>query len=168
MKKSTLFLIIFLGLSLQRTILYAQTDPSPAVKQLRSLIESAKTDFKGEMGELITEDKESKINYYKTLKKTAGAQTFIFKSNNAGATTMYVINYDTEAMDTQMLGLVLVIVGQYINELNVMVKSGLYTGRDYTDEKGMVVTDIKDLNGKYILRYQSNKTKQNIYIYGEN
>ncbi len=158
--------LLFTFFILQQASIYAQNVPSPAVKQIRYLIESAKNDFKDDIGELIQEDKESKITYYKTKQETAGAQTFIYKSTNPDVTPMYVINYDVEAMETNMLGVFMSLVLQYVDELNVMGKSGNYTARDYTDDKGMGVTDIKDKNGKYILRYSSSKTKHNIYIYG--
>ena len=158
--------VLFTIFILLQTNIYAQDAPSPAVAQIRQLIKSAKTDFKDDMGTLIQEDKDTKISYYETKKPTAGAQTFIYSSSNPDVTPMYVINYDVKAMDTSMLGLLMVIVNQYIDELNVMVKSGNYTGKDYKDANGMGVTDIKDKGGNYILRYQSNSEKQNIYIYG--
>jgi hypothetical protein len=158
--------ILFTIFVLIQTTIFAQTAPSLAVMQIRHLIESAKTDFKDDQGALIQEDKDTKISYYETKKPTAGAQTFIYTSSNPDVTPMYVINYDVKAMDTNMLGLMTVIVNQYIDELNVMVKSGNYTGKDYKDANGMGVTDIKDKDGNYILRYQSNSEKQNIYIYG--
>lgn len=163
--KKTIFLAFIIFLLVQKNI-YAQNAPSPAVAQLRMLLESAKTDFKADTADLIQADKESKTNYYNTKKETEGAQTFILKSTDASATSMYVIDYDVEAMETSMLVKFMPLVAKYVDELNLMVKSGNYTGRDYTDDKGRGVTDIKDKNGKYILRYASNKEHHYIYIYG--
>jgi hypothetical protein len=158
--------LLFTIFVLMQTNIYAQDAPSPAVAQIRQLIKSAKTDFKDDLGTLIQEDKENKVSYYETKNKTEGANTFIQKSANGSSTTMYIIDYDVEAMPTDMLVKFMPIVVKYVDELNVMAKSGNYTARDYTDDKGRGVTDIKDKDGKYVLRYASTKEHHYLYIYG--
>ena len=61
---------------------------------------------------------------------------------------------------------VLLLVNQYIDELNRMVKTGNYTGVDRQDSKGKDLTEIKDKDGNLVLRYASDKTSQIIYLYG--
>ena len=164
MKKMIFFL--FIGFISLHGNIYAQAKPSPAILELRALVQSAKTGFKDDTGELLKEDKENKINYYKTKKETTAAQTFIFKTMGTDAAPVYVITYHVKGMDAMMMGLVFKIVDQYIDELNLMVQSGDYTGRDYTDDQGMAITEMKDKKGNHILDYGSDKETQNIYIFG--
>ena len=163
MKKLILFLSIFISLG---NVSYAQTTPSPAVQKLRELIESAKTGFRDDTGDLIRQDKTKKINYYKTTKATAAAQTFIYKSTTDDPAPVYVITYNLKDMETTMMTMVMTIVDQYIDELNIMVQSGNYVGRDYKDAQGMDITEVKDKKGNHILDYGSDKETQNIYIFG--
>ena len=163
MKKLILSFYIFISLC---TLGQAQTIPTPAVQKLRLLIESAKTGFKDNTGDLIREDKTKKINFYKTKKETAGAQTFIYKSTTGDPAPVYVITYNLKGMEPTMMTMVMTIVDQYIDELNVMIQSGNYTGRDYKDEQGMDITEMKDKKGNHILDYGSDKETQNIYIFG--
>ena len=65
-----------------------------------------------------------------------------------------------------MLKIMMVIAQKYVDEMNAMVKSGSYTGRDYEKTDGTTVTEIKDLNGVNIVDYQSNKDQHIVLVYG--
>lgn len=64
-----------------------------------------------------------------------------------------------------MMTMVMTIVDQFIDELNVMIQSGNYTGRDYKDAQSMDITEKKDKKGNRILEYGSDKETQNVYIF---
>jgi hypothetical protein len=64
-----------------------------------------------------------------------------------------------------MLKMFTIISGQYITELNEMVVSGNYTGKDYT-ENGESTTEIKDLQGNTVAQYISNSTEHLVVVFG--
>ncbi len=141
-------------------------EASPVIKELRALVESGKTNFKSEVGAFIKTDEASKISLYKTKKETTSATTLLMQSTDKQR--VYLIKYDLKAMSPEMVGLMSVIVDQYINELNAMVKTGLYTGKDGTDSDGLDVTQMYDLAGNHVLDYKSTKDMQSIMLYGLN
>ena len=57
-------------------------------------------------------------------------------------------------------------VNQYLDELNAMVQSGQYTGKDYTDSNGNGVTELKNLNNDIVVQYVSNDTHHYLYFFG--
>lgn len=157
MKKIIVLLLIFIiGLR----IAHAQT-PAPVIAELRTLLQSAKTNFQGEMGAQIGADSASKMVFYETNKKTTGAETFISKQSSGQ--NLYIITYNVKGENAVKL---MPIVDSYVNELNDMIKSGNYKGRDYKDKNGKDVTDMTDNAGNLVLRYASNTETQNLYIYG--
>jgi len=166
MKKLYFLLIVcLLILGINAPVAFGQESPAPVIRELRALIESGKTNFQKDVGVLADIDTASGIGIYKTRKPSPGATTVILQSVEGGK-RIYMIRYDTKTMSTDSLIVMNQIVNLYIDELNAMIKSGLYTGSDTTDDYGMAVTIMKDLAGNHILDYKSDKTMQAIYLYG--
>lgn len=161
MKKLVFFL---LSTMLLQGAIQAQT-AAPVIKDLKMLIQSAQDNFKDQLGEKVETDTVNKMIFYKTKMETAAAQTFILhlESNEKN---IYVIKYNMKTLDVNLLKMLSIIVNLYVDELNNMVKSGNYTGRDYTDTDGMSITEINDNAGNHILDYSSNSETQNIYVFG--
>ena len=159
MKKILLLLLVV------TSIQFSATAQSPVIKEFRALLQSAKTNFKDDIGEKIEEDTANNLAYYKTKKADFSviSSFIIHQLTNDGNT--YVINYNVKDADANTLVLIMHIVDLYIDELNAMIKTGNYTGRDYNTDDGMSVSEIKDLNGNHILNYKSNKEVQRIVIY---
>ena len=160
MKKTLIILLITLA------IVNAKAQSTEhLISDLHILLSSAKTNFIDDMGEKYNENAASKTEYYNTKYATSGAKSLISKKLTDNTYTyIYAILYDTKGADAALK--MMPVTDAYIDELNVMVQSGNYTGRDYKDEDGFDVTEINDKAGKHILDYFSNKEHQNIYIYG--
>jgi hypothetical protein len=138
----------------------AQTEGS-LISNFHALLESAKTNFINDLDKKIDEDTVTHRVYYEARKPVTGAESFFV--HQPSGQNMMVITYDVKgdkAVETML------VVDQYMNELNKMVKSGDYTGEDYKTKNGMDVTDIKDKEGDVIIRYTSTHETQRIYIYG--
>lgn len=164
MKKLSMLFATFLLLCISAAA-NAQ-EVSPLIKELRALVESGKTNFKNEVGAFIKTDQVLKTSIYKTKKETAAATTLLMQSQDKQR--VYMIRYDVANMNADMVGLMAGIVDQYINELNAMVKTGAYTGKDGTDADGLDVTQVYDMAGNHVLDYKSTKEMQSIYLYGLN
>lgn len=137
---------------------------SPVIKNLRTVIADAPNGFVSLRGEVTEENKEKKATFYKSTLEAAGGDAFMVKMEQTGK-VVYAIRYDIKNMQSAMLPLITKIIEQYIAELNEMVKSGKYTGREYTSDDGMSVTEINDQEGRHILDYSSNADWQNIYVF---
>lgn len=164
MKQLSLLLAFILVLS---GTVRAQDSPAPIIKDLRTLVESGRTNFRNEVGALLEVDTPDHIAVYKTVKESAGAITAIMQPLDGGR-RVYMIRYELKDISTDMLLMMNRFVNLYIDELNTMVKSGKYTGSDGTDTNGTAVTEINDAAGNHVLDYKSNKDMQAIYLYGLN
>ena len=157
-------IIVILLITLTIIKIKAQTTDH-LISDLRVLISSAKTNFADDMGEKLSENTASKTVFYNTKYATSGAKSLISKKLTGNTYTyIYAILYDLK--DADAVSRMIPVTDAYIDELNVMVQSGNYAGRDYKDEDGYDVTEINDKAGNHILDYFSNKEHQNIYIYG--
>jgi hypothetical protein len=145
MKKAFLLIIAILML---QVYVKAQT-AAPEITELRDLLKSAKNNFANDLGKVMETDSANHTIYYET-KKPSGQN-------------MYVISYD--AKGDKVAG-VMPLVDHYLDELNNMLKTGNYTGKDYKNTQGKDVTDIRDKDGNLVLRYASNLENQSIFLYG--
>lgn len=68
-------------------------------------------------------------------------------------------------MDAMMLRLFTSISQQYITEVNEMVKSGNYTGRDY-ESNGESINELKDTKCELIFQYISSAKEHVLVFYG--
>jgi hypothetical protein len=125
------------------------------------LLKSAKNNFANDLGKVMETDSANHTIYYETKKPTKLAETFIV--HQASGQNMYVISYD--AKGDKVAG-VMPLVDHYLDELNNMLKTGNYTGKDYKNTQGKDVTDIRDKDGNLVLRYASNLENQSIFLYG--
>ncbi|BAU52436.1 hypothetical protein [Mucilaginibacter gotjawali] len=153
-------LLIFIALVSFGLSAQAQTE-APVITELHQLLQSAKSNFTNEIGKKVEEDTVTQNVYYEAKKPAVAADAFILHVK-AGQ-NMFILNYDATG---DKLTALIPIVGQYIDELNKMVKTGDYTGNDYNNEKGKAVTDIHDKDGNLVLRYTSDKVSQTVYLYG--
>jgi hypothetical protein len=158
MKKIILIIAIFL---VAITTISAQ---SPVIKQFREIIKDAPNQFNTIQKELLQDNKEKNYKIYSsTIEDTAISKSVISKSLTDGA--VYVIRFDVQSLDGMMLKMFTIISGQYITELNEMVASGNYTGKDY-NENGESTTEIKDLQGNTVAQYISNSTEHLVVVFG--
>jgi hypothetical protein len=158
MKKIILIITFFLGII---TTISAQ---SPVIKQFREIIKDAPNQFNTIQKELLQDNKEKNYKIYSsTIDDTAISKSVISKSLADGA--VYVIRFDVQNLDGMMLKMFTIISGQYITELNEMVASGNYTGKDY-NENGESTTQLKDLQGNTVVQYISNSSEHLVVIFG--
>lgn len=158
MKKIILTIAIFL---VTFTTISAQ---SPIIKQFREIIKDAPNQFNTIQKELLQDNKEKNYQVYSsTIEDTAISKAVISKSLADGA--VYVIRFDVQSLDGMMLKMFTIISGQYITELNEMVSSGNYTGKDYQNN-GETTTEIKDLQGNTVVQYISNVNEHLVLIFG--
>lgn len=133
---------------------------SPAVKQLREIIQQIPQKFAGIKGDKISEE-DGNVRY-QTKSEFPGGNTFIvnFQSGN----TQHFIFYRLDPDDATMFKLKGMLLTQYVTELNNMVKSGNYTGED-TKEDGVNVSTIYDKSGKTIMQLRSTTTYFAIVVF---
>jgi hypothetical protein len=134
---------------------------APVIVQLRELLVSAKTNFTADIDKKIQDD-ASGNSFYETKKKSEAAETAIVHTAISGQ-NMYMIILSNKADDVAK---VILLVDQYMDELNRMIKTGNYTGEDRKDNNGKDITEVKDKAGNIVLRYASDKASQIIYLYG--
>ena len=157
MKKAILLIIATLALQF-----YAKAQTvAPEITELRDLLKSAKNNFTNDLGKVMETDSATHTIYYETKKPTKLAETFIV--HQASGQNMYVISYNAKGDNVANI---ITLTDHYIDELNNMLKTGNYTGKDYKNTQGKDVTDIRDKDGKLVLRYASNTENQSIYLYG--
>jgi hypothetical protein len=156
MKKIILTIAIFL-------VTFTISAQSPIIKQFREIIKDAPNQFNTIQKELLQDNKEKNYKIYSsTIEDTAISKAMISKSLADGA--VYVIRFDVQNLDGMMLKMFTIISGQYITELNEMVSSGNYTGKDY-NENGESTTELKDLQGNTIVQYISNEKEHLVLIF---
>jgi len=167
MKKHILLLVTIITLSVT---VNAQTKEQ-IIKNFKTLIVEAKTDFKNVKGELIDIDTAFKITYYDCSVNLGSELEGIGIDNVDGAT------YHTSIFDYERPGELIKandIISGIVDEVNVMVKSGKYTGSDYKKTDNIDITEVKDLDGNYIVEIESKYDATNatsnylkIIIYGK-
>lgn len=145
---------------------YAQ-DAAPIVKELREVIGGAASSFQSFRGEQIEADSTNGIVYYKSAHKPEASNAGHFLIENIKTKhRFYLIRYELKSMDVMQLRIMTVMAQKYMDELNAMVKTGKYTGRDYKNAEGADVTEIKDAAGNNVVDYQSSAEQQMLIVYG--
>ena len=163
MKNLILLLTLTLTLS---TPIFAQ-EPAPVIKELRSIIADAGTGFQSFIGDADGRDEASATTFYKLkIEPQISISQGFFLEKEITKHRTFILRYNVKDLDIMMLKIMMVIAQKYVDEMNAMVKSGSYTGRDYEKTDGTTVTEIKDLNGVNIVDYQSNKDQHIILVYG--
>ena len=165
MKK--LVLLLFIAFSIHENVM--SQDVSPVITELREIIADAPTGFQSLVGDVDLKDKATSLTIYKTKKPSdiSLKETFVMEADASGRRT-YIIRYNLANAEALMLRIMLITTKKYVEEMNVMVKSGNYTYEESKKADGTNVTVIKNLQGKAILSYQSSPTQQLIMIHGTN
>lgn len=150
------------------TLLRAQAqETAPIVAELRAVLADAGTGFQSYRGELIESDSASGVVYYKsTHTPQASISAHYLIENSKTKHRFYLIRYDIKALDAMQLRIMTVMAQKYMEELNAMASNGKFAGRDYKNEEGADVTELKDKSGQNIIDYQSDADQQMIIVYG--
>lgn len=159
--------ILLLTLTLTFAIPIFAQEPAPVIKELRSIIADAGTGFQSFIGDADGRDEASATTFYKLkIEPQISISQGFFLEKEATKHRTFILRYNVKDLDIMMLKIMLIIAQKYVDEMNAMVKTGAYTGRDYEKTDGTTVTEIKDLNGANIVDYQSNKDQHIILVYG--
>ena len=141
-------------------------EAKPVVKELRAIMEESPTGFASYKGELLQKDESSGAAFYNSSHTPeVSIAGHVLVENPADKLSFYMIRYNTKDMDAMTLRLMMIMAQQYLDEMNAMVKSGKYVGRDYKMDNGMDVTEIKDKEGRMILDYRSDSDNQMLIVY---
>lgn len=157
MKK--LFFITVLLLSTVRIM--AQSD---VILQFRQVVKEIPNQFDNLKKDLLQDNTEKNYKLYSSkIEDMPISKTLISVSPKDGH--IYLITFNIEQMDSMMLRIFTSISKQYINELNEMVKSGNYKGRDY-NSNGEDITELTNTKGELVLQYISSSKEHVLIFYG--
>lgn len=144
MKKIVLLAVVFLTFN---NFLNAQTTEQITENFKRLLVESD-TDFKSIQGNFVESDDANKLDFY-TCSTTLGSTYEKIIVNSVDHTVYFAAAFDY-ASTNELIKATEILPG-ILDVINAMVKSGKYTGRDYTNSKNEEITEVKDLQGNYII-----------------
>jgi hypothetical protein len=157
---------VLLGLTFLFGFCAHAQDKEIILNNFKTLLKEAATDFKSLQQGLLEADSVNNTYYYK-CSATLGSSLEAIAINKNDLTVFYSSLFDysktTELIKaTEILPDLLVIV-------NNMVKTGNYKGRDYVSSSNVSVTEVKDLDGNYILDIETGSDNKNlrITIYGK-
>ena len=137
---------------------------SPIINDFRKIITERTNGFKSLQQDLLQDNTEKKVKIYNpSVGQSSICKAFITQSETHGAT--FILVYNVESMDAMKLQIFNNMAQQYITELNDMVKSGNYKGRDYNDGEDSI-TEVTDLDGKVVAQYVSNTLDHMILVFG--
>ena len=147
--KKNLFLIV----AIFSFFFHAQSQTPEQVKaNFKSLVIEAGTDFKSIQGSVLENDAANKTVYYASSKSLgSGFEAICVNSNDN--TTYFSSKF--EYVKTSELIKANQILPGIIDEINVMAKSGKYKGRDYKKSSLIDITELKDLEGNYIVEVET-------------
>ena len=157
MKNTILIIALLFG------TVFTSFSQSPIVKDFRKIIADAPSQFNNLQADLFQENGGNKF-YHSTMEKSPIASAYIQVPPNQEL-PMYIIDYNVSKMSSQMIGMFTLMVNQYLDELNEMVKSGQYQGTDYTTADGRSVTELKNMNNDLVVQYVSDATYHNLYFF---
>lgn len=167
MRKILLLIIVFIALQFQ-----GKSQTADQVKSnFKALLFEAGTDFKKVQKEVLEIDASKRTEYY-ACNKSLGS-TFEAICVNSNDNTTYFSSKFEYSKTSELLKANEILPG-ILDEVNAMVKSGKYKGRDYDKNETISITELKDLEGNYILEIESKTDKVNtnssylmIIIYGK-
>ncbi len=137
---------------------------SPIIKDLREVIAQRSTSFTNLQKELVQDNTEKGVKAYMgSLGQSSICNAYVTQSATQGS--MYVYLFNLENMDVMQTKIFTEMAQQYITELNDMVKTGNYKGRDYR-EGDSLVTEITDLNDNVVVQYVSSPVDHMIMVHG--
>jgi len=148
MNKTTFLIALFLTIC---SSIKAQTTDQ-LIDNFKSLLVESLTDFKNIQGEMVENDAENKTAYYASKISLASPLEAICLNSNDN-TSYFSAKY--EYANTNELLKASEILPGVLDVVNAMAQSGNYKGRDYTNSNNVGVTEVKDLNGNYILEIET-------------
>lgn len=148
MKKNIILIAAIIAFSFS---IKAQTTEQ-IVANFKTLVEEATSDFKNVKGELIVNDSTTSTTFYNCT-KTLGSAFEAVCINTSDNSTYFSSKF--EFSETKELLKANEILPEIVNEVNAMVKSGKYSGRDYKKTETIDITEVKDLDGNYIIEIES-------------
>lgn len=162
MKKIFLFTIALISISFHSR----SQDTSAFRKDLIKLIAEAKNEFSSIQGPLEYQDTIKHKEYF-TPKITLGSNDFFIQQqhDSAGAYRAMICSYNLT--ETTGLTNAIVYLPVILEEINKMNSSGKYRGRDYQEENGTNVTELKDTEGNYIMELASNEQAVTLRLYAK-
>jgi hypothetical protein len=147
-KKQILLIAVIIAFCLNAK---AQTKEE-IINNFKTLLLEAATDFKNVKGKILEDDVGNKTAYY-NCNKTLGSSFEAICINSGDNTTYYSSKF--EYSKTPELIKATEILPGILDEANAMIKSGKYLGRDYKKSETIEITEVKDLEGNYILEIES-------------
>ncbi len=140
------------------------TAQSPIIVEFRDIVKNIPTNFQSIKKDLIEENKENNYKLFGTkLDDNPICDKFIYEP--AGQPSVVILSFKVKNMADMMFKIFNTMVPQYLTEMNDMVKSGKYKGRDFQKD-GKGVTEITDLNNNVVLQYQSDAEEHRLMFYG--
>lgn len=148
MKKSLLSLVVFMFFIFQG---HAQT-ADQVKSNFKTLVIEAATDFKNIKGDVLENDAANKTVYYASSKSLGS--TFEAICINSNDNTSYYSSKFEYSKTAELVKANQILPG-ILDEVNAMVKSGKYKGRDYKKTAVIDITELKDLEGNYIVEIET-------------
>jgi hypothetical protein len=137
---------------------------TPVIKDFRTIVKDIPNQFDNLKKELLQDNTEKNYKIYSsTIADLPISKTLITITQTDGP--VYIITFKTETMDAMMLRLFTMIAQQYMKEINEMVATGNYKGRDYKSN-GEDITELTDNNGVKVLEYISSPKEHLLLFYG--
>ena len=137
---------------------------TPVIKDFRTVVKDIPNQFANLKKDILQDNKDKNYKIYSsTIPDLAISKTLITVTQAEGPA--YIITFKTETMDTMMLRLFTMIAQQYMKEINEMVATGNYKGRDYKSN-GEDITELTDNNGVKVLEYISSPKEHVIIFFG--
>jgi hypothetical protein len=137
---------------------------TPVIKDFRAIVKDIPNQFDNLKKELLQDNTEKNYKIYSsTIADLPISKTLITITQTDGP--VYIITFKTETMDAMMLRLFTMIAQQYMKEINEMVATGNYKGRDYKSN-GEDITELTDNNGVKVLEYISAPKEHLLLFYG--
>lgn len=156
--KKLYFIVTLLFLS---TATFAQSD---AILNFRQVVKEIPNQFDNLKKDLLQDNTEKNYKLYSSkIEDMPISKTVISISPKDGH--VYIVTFNVEQMDRMMFQIFSSISQQYINELNEMVKSGNYKGRDY-NSNGENITELTDAKDQLVLQYISSGKEHLLIFYG--
>jgi hypothetical protein len=144
---------------------FAQSN-AEITENFRTLLLEAATDFANLQEAELGTSAETNTTFFQ-CSLTLGASMEAICLNTEDHTVYYSSKFDFSSTD-ELLTAIEILPGilEVVNEMN---DSGQYIGRDYTNDEHIGVTELKDLNGNYIVEIESDEdgTFLRITVFGK-
>jgi hypothetical protein len=161
MKRNIFTLLIILLATLSRA-----QDTSAFHNDLKHLITEAQNEFTSIQGKLEYEDTIKHKKYFSPTITLGSNDHFIQQLQDSEGTYRALI-YSYNLTETNGLTNAVAYLPIILDEFNAMHLSGKYEGRDYKEENGTSVTELKDTEGNYIMELASTEQSITLRLYAK-